>query len=198
MSSRKNILIVTAHKAEGSVLAAAISNCGKGPSPYSHSGGSFRILVAGTDQRIFISQLQKIDISAFTHAVLFGAAGGLSDLPEIGNLYNCNPVVILNGRSLSSTFSLLLPELSIASSDKPLIDKNSRSAFQKKTGAHLVDIEGETFAEFFSEKRLPWAIVRFVSDTPAHPFDFPFPKVIQEKMRVAGKNLIGALSAHFD
>ena len=193
LTQPRSFLFVTAHRAEGAALAAAIHNCKRGPVPFSHSGKNFKLLVAGAPLEKFQSTLENLDLSGFTNAVLFGAAGGLTEIPILGNMYNCSPVVLSNGKSLSFTVSISLTVLPIAAAEKPLIDPESRDAFLKKTGAHLVDMESETFASFFSGRNISWAIVRFVSDTPSMPFDFPFPKMIQEKMRIAGKSLADIL-----
>ena len=169
------LLLVTAHMAEAKALARALKPCAVGPLPFRYSSDTFDLLVGGEGMEKMASSLRSLERWPYAMALLFGAAGALTDLYDVGMVLQCSWIQSLTGKTLASPVMLDLPRSSLVTVREPVVAPNERQTLYNETGAILVDMEAHAFATEMEERFTPWSVVKMVSDTPARAHTFPFP-----------------------
>lgn len=100
--------------------------------------------------------------------VLAGLAGGLDDSVQAGYAYVVSRVIAAEGHGWRPTWQMPqadgLPSAAIACTAVAITTPEGKRAFAQQTGAALVDLESEAFAEAASSAAYEWTIVRGVSD----------------------------------
>jgi nicotinate-nucleotide adenylyltransferase len=96
-------------------------------------------------------------------AVLLGLAGGLSSGMPSGSAAMVATVVDADGTPLFRS-SVHGANASIVESNRLVTSAADKRTLASRSGADLVDMESRAFAECATRARIPWAIVRGVSD----------------------------------
>lgn len=190
----KPFLFVCPHPIEAKALASHLKTCRPGKRPLKYESPLASILISGEGGNRLLESLSGLDLSAFSAVFLFGTAGSLSSEIPLGELFFCNPVRMLGKTGINSDFLIDLPQRPLVTQPAPVISSVDRESLFRLSHAPLVDMEGWEFARYVSERTIPWAIFRLVSDTPEEPHSFPFPARIREMLIASGKVLLKLLT----
>jgi hopanoid-associated phosphorylase len=137
--------------------------------------GRCDVIVAGSDNSTLAAKLEAA-IARGAHAILsFGICGALSPELEIGTVIVGTEVVCQDDRwRADETWSLALASAcdaaagAVAGSDSVLLTEDSKAAQHQQTGAIAADMESHIVARVASERGLPFALLRAVSDDANH------------------------------
>lgn len=173
MKTSGTILIVCAHGLEAKAVKSHLPETKKCEPPILSVSGNICLAVVGMGGRDLAKSFMKLKPEKFSEVWFFGLAGGLAPDAILGECYFCDPIVSEDGESLRSPLTSELRALPLVTSDRPVMSPVDRERLRKASMASLVDMEGRYFAEVCQEKRLPWGVVRVVSDTPAQPEFLP-------------------------
>lgn len=112
--------------------------------------------------------------------VLVGLAGGLNEGLASGDAAVVRTVVDAGGARL---FHSAVPgaTATVVESDRMIVDRDAKRALAARSGADIVDLESRAFAECASDARIPWAIVRGVSDDARTALPAEFAGFVDER-----------------
>jgi len=97
--------------------------------------------------------------------ILAGVAGSLNDSHQAGSAWWISEVVDpVTGSRLAQSLFASESRCIITSVDTVVSSSAVKQALREQTGADLVDMESQTFAQCAAQRGATWAIVRGVSD----------------------------------
>jgi adenosylhomocysteine nucleosidase len=139
------------------------------------------LAVAGGGSRAGLeAQLDRTDIAAIGAVVSFGIAGALAPGLRVGDVLVATEVRAPDARWTASASlrrrwidrlqdtDLPLVECPIAGVDVPLLTPVAKRAVFAESGADGVDMESHVAAAFADRHRLPFGVIRVVSDRADH------------------------------
>lgn len=140
------------------------------------AGKGVATVLSGADCALLRVRLSGVDPAAFAGVVSFGLAGGLEPALPAGALvlgaravvsgaaYDCHPALVsrlaegLRARRIAFTQGV------VAGVDAPVLDIAGKQALRARTRGIAVDMESHVAGDFAARARLPFAILRAVSD----------------------------------
>jgi hopanoid-associated phosphorylase len=133
------------------------------------------VIVAGSDNSTLAAKIEAA-VERGAHAILsFGICGALSPELSIGTIIVGTEVVCQNERwRADETWTSALARSceattgAVAGSDSALLMPDSKAAHRQQTGAVAVDMESHIVARVASERGVPFAVLRAVSDAAHH------------------------------
>jgi hopanoid-associated phosphorylase len=137
--------------------------------------GRCGVVVAGSDNSTLAAKMEGA-IARGARAILsFGICGALSPELAIGTIVVGTGVVCENQRwraddawSNALTRACNASEGVIVGSDSVLLTEAAKAALHRETGAIVTDMESHIVAKVASERGLPFAVLRAVSDDATH------------------------------
>lgn len=112
--------------------------------------------------------------------VLLGLAGGLSERFRSGDAAAVSAVVDEDGTLLFRS-PIAGASATVVQSPTLITGTDAKRALAASSGADLVDMESRAFAECATQARIPWAIVRGISDDAASPLPPEFAQFVDER-----------------
>lgn len=192
-AAEANCLFVTAHLNEAKALASALPGCRPGPLPFRYHSKLGKVRVSGQGMDAVRSTLNVLSFNGLSRAVLFGTAGSLTHQYRVGDLLLCDWIQDREGNDFASRLNLSLPRASLVSVNEPVSKREERRKLYEETGALLADMEGAAFGRCLMRVKIPWAVVKMVTDAPDEPHIFPFPDEIDTLLRQSAKQFVEAL-----
>ncbi len=175
-------LLAFALAIEAQKVIQAFRSAGLKPEPVAHRSGEFvltsgsmrwRALICGPGREFpaglerGLASLESIP----SVAILAGFAGGLAPAAQTGSVW-----VVSQIQSPEATWHLPLaaplasilqaPNANLWAAAKPISSAEDKKALAASAKADIVDMESGTFAALMSRRRIPFAVVRAVSDGP--------------------------------
>lgn len=125
--------------------------------------------------------------------VLVGLAGGLKDGLASGDAAVVRTVVGADGAPL---FHSTVPNATatVVESDRLIVQRDAKRALAERSGADLVDMESRAFAGCASNARIPWAIVRGVSDDAGSTLPAEFAGFVDERGETRLSRVLAAVA----
>jgi hopanoid-associated phosphorylase len=137
------------------------------------AGDGITTLCSGAHALRLRSMLADVNPAHFCAVISFGLAGGLDPALRPGDLIVADQVIAGSKSwrptdAISASLATITPRrVGIAGADAPVMHPAAKAALRATTDACAVDMESHVVAEFASEKKLPWGVLRVVCD-PAH------------------------------
>lgn len=137
--------------------------------------GRCEIIVAGSDNSTLAGKIE-VAIARGARAILsFGICGALSPEIAVGSVLVGTEVAFQGERwRADAAWSIALARSCdatagpVAGNDSALLGPGSKTAHRQQTGAIAVDMESHIVARVASERGLPFAVLRAVSDAANH------------------------------
>ncbi len=147
------------------------------------------------------AELDRLQERRFSAIVSFGLAGGLDHALRPGDLVIADTVV--SGDDRHKTHGRLSDALAegaaargcrtipgaIVGVDQPAMDRHAKTRLRERARAAAVDMESHLAAEFARERRIPFAVVRAISDPAARGLPPLAAKALTPEGDVCGKTV---------
>jgi hypothetical protein len=185
-------------KAEAALIAANLSNCRK----INAQTWSANQTMIFTWNGVGFLPMQKfldcfpVEELREKNIFLFGSAGSVDDNHQPGQIFTLNKIKFENevfDAKPADGFDSILA----LTKDSPIMSTILRQNIFEKYGSCLIDQESFHFLDYFKKHEIEARVIRFVSDTPSHPFKLPFSKDLTARFsrewKKAGQNRLGPL-----
>jgi adenosylhomocysteine nucleosidase len=150
-------------------------------------------VTGGGDRDVLRAKLDALADRPWRAVVSVGLAGALSSTLGVGDWLAADAVVHGHERLLTDARLLRWLQASagplgtvcvgaLAASDTMIVDAEGKAALHAATGALAVDMESHVAARFAADHRLPFAVLRAISDAADHAL----PKAAQAGMKKDG------------
>ena len=161
------------------------------------------VVLSGADAALLRSRLFELAPSDYAGVVSFGLAGGLDPALKPGDLalgtralapgaaYDAHPKFIEWLAQRARKSGLAFATGPVAGVELPVMTVADKSALRGRTRAIAVDMESHAAGDFAARARLPFAIVRVVSD----PAERALPQLVAHAIGADGRVRLGYLLA---
>lgn len=170
------------------------------------AGAGVVSVVSGADCALLRARLSEIDPAACAGVVSFGLAGGLEPALAVGALvlgtravvsgaaYDCDGALVSRLAESLRTRRIAFTQGVVAGVDAPVLDVAGKQALRARTRGIAVDMESHLAGDFATRARLPFAILRAVSDPAGRALPALAAQAVGADGRVRLGHVLGALA----